>query len=100
MKFNYGFTYKYIPKISICKEKHLNKEDYHMEKPTTIKIEEAKREIVNKINEFRLPFNIIESILKDLYMDVKMEVLRELIEDVQIYECSLKEKMNQYKGDE
>ncbi|MEY8433231.1 hypothetical protein AALC75_22480 [Lachnospiraceae bacterium 48-42] len=71
-----------------------------MEKPTTIKIEEAKREIVNKINEFRLPFNIIESILKDLYMDVKMEVLRELIEDVQIYECSLKEKMNQYKGDE
>lgn len=71
-----------------------------MQKPTTIKIEEAKREIVNKINEFRLPFNIIESILKDLYMDVKMEVLRELIEDVQIYECSLKEKMNQYKGDE
>ena len=71
-----------------------------MEKPTTIKIEEAKREIVNKINEFRLPFNIIESILKDLYMDVKMEVLRELIEDVKIYECSLKEKMNQYKGDE
>lgn len=71
-----------------------------MEKPTSIKIEEAKREIINKINELHLPFNIIESILKDLYMDVKIEVLRELIEDVQIYECSLKEKMNQYKGDE
>lgn len=78
----------------------MNQEDYHMEKPTSIKIEEAKREIINKINELHLPFNIIESILKDLYMDVKIEVLRELIEDVQIYECSLKEKMNQYKGDE
>lgn len=71
-----------------------------MEKPTTVKIEEAKREIVNKINELHMPINIIESILKDLYMDVKLEVLKELIDDVQIYECSLKEKMNQYKGDE
>lgn len=66
-----------------------------MDKPITIRIEETKKAIVNKINESDLPINIIGNILKDLYSDVQLEILNQLIKDVQIYESQLKEKINQ-----
>ena len=65
-----------------------------MEKPISIRMEETKKEIVNKINESDLPINVIEIILRELYSAVQTENMKMYIEDVQKYENFLKEKSN------
>lgn len=63
-----------------------------MQKPTSIIIDEFKKEIVEIINNAELPLCIIESILKDLYSEVNILASQQLTKDKTAYEASLKEK--------
>ena len=58
-------------------------------KPTTLIIDDLKRELITQINNSDLPIFIIEPIIKDIYCEIK-EVLRAQTEqDRIVYENSL-----------
>lgn len=63
-----------------------------MEKPTSIIIDELKKEIIKIINNAELPLCVIESILKDLYSEVSILAQQQLAKDKAAYAASLKEE--------
>lgn len=63
-----------------------------MEKPLSVKKKEFEVGLVNLINESRLPAFIVETVLKDTYLQVKIEVEKEYKTELQAFEDQLVEK--------
>lgn len=62
-----------------------------MDKPVTIIREELIENMVGLINESNLPLFVIESILKDLHLEVKSAAKQQLEMDKQQYQSSIAE---------
>lgn len=62
-----------------------------MDKPVTIIREELIESMVGLINESKLPLFVIESILKDLHLEVKNAAKQQLEIDKQQYQSSIEE---------
>lgn len=63
-----------------------------MEKPTCLLRKEFMDNIVKMVNDSKLPFFVIEPILKDLYITVKEEAERVYRLEKEAYEKALKEE--------
>ena len=57
-----------------------------MEKPITMTIEETKRDIVGIINNSKLPTFILETIIKDIYVEVNQIATQQANLEKQKYE--------------
>lgn len=62
-----------------------------MEKPTTLRIEDFKKDIINTINNSNLPLFLLDYILKDLYNEIHLASQNQLSKDIREYTKSLKE---------
>lgn len=56
-----------------------------MNKPVTIIVDELKKNIVSDINNAKLPFFIVEYILKDLVQEIHVASLQQLESDKEKY---------------
>lgn len=68
-----------------------------MEKPIDLKTEELKQNLLNVINESKLPVFIVELILKDIYNEVLFLKNNELMTSKEKYEEGLKNTENTEK---
>lgn len=60
-----------------------------MDKPVTLIREELVENIVELINESKLPMFVLEPILKDIYLEVKNAARQQLENDREQYQSSL-----------
>lgn len=56
-----------------------------MNKPVTMTMNELKQDIINLVNDSKLPFAIIEYILDDVLRDVQVMSVRQLQLDTENY---------------
>ena len=56
-----------------------------MNKPVTMAMNELKQDIINLVNDSKLPFAIIEYILADVLRDVQVMSVRQLQLDTENY---------------
>lgn len=63
-----------------------------MEKPITIQIEDTKKEIIDSINNSKLPIFTLEAIIKDIYNEIRLAYQNQLVSDRKLYEKSLQEE--------
>lgn len=68
-----------------------------MEKPISLKLKELKDNLVNEINESRLPMCILRPIIEDIYNQVVRVEQQEYTQDKNAYENSEKEKKEKKK---
>lgn len=56
-----------------------------MNKPVTMVVDELKNTLVSNINEAKLPFFIVEYVLKDLIQEIHIASLQQLESDKERY---------------
>lgn len=63
-----------------------------MDKPINLLIYDIKQEIINTINNSKLPISIIQLIMQELMSNVNNQTQQSLVYEKQQYENSLKEE--------
>jgi len=66
-----------------------------MEKPLNLKIQEFKTQMINIINEAKLPAYILEPIMKDFHLQLQKIEQEELMKSQKEYQNSLKAEKNE-----
>lgn len=66
-----------------------------MNKPITIIADDFRRELIDLINESKLPMFFVESALKELLQEVHVTAIRQLERDREVYTKELLESQEQ-----